>query len=146
MAVGDTCVSWLSYTSTNTISFKSHGLLFSHASAEARDKNTPERKVASTGDLKTTKSWVPHTHHWATWAGPMGKEEIASNQHFLFFPQCFIPFRRNITPFEPQWNFHFQMLSILTRLKFSFLPKAWKWKSYGEDFNKCWWPPILTAC
>ena len=31
-------------------SFLSHRLLFSHASAEVRDENTPERKVASTGD------------------------------------------------------------------------------------------------
>ena len=31
-------------------SFQSHRLLFSHASAEVRGENTPERKVASTGD------------------------------------------------------------------------------------------------
>ena len=31
-------------------SFQSQRLLFSHASAEVRDVNTPERKVASTGD------------------------------------------------------------------------------------------------
>ena len=30
--------------------FPSHQLLFSHASAEVRGENTPERKVASTGD------------------------------------------------------------------------------------------------
>ena len=32
------------------LSFQSHRLLFSHASAEVRGENTPERKVASTGD------------------------------------------------------------------------------------------------
>ena len=31
-------------------SFQSHQLLFSHASAKVRGENTPERKVASTGD------------------------------------------------------------------------------------------------
>ena len=31
--------------------FPSHQLLFSHASAEVRGKNTPERKFASTEDL-----------------------------------------------------------------------------------------------
>ena len=41
------CVSWLSHTSTNTF-FQSHGLLFSHASADVRGENTPERKFAST--------------------------------------------------------------------------------------------------
>ena len=30
--------------------FQSHRLLFSHASAEVRGENTPERKFASTGD------------------------------------------------------------------------------------------------
>ena len=40
--------SWLSQTSTNTTSFQSHQLLFSHASAEVRGKNTPGRKFAST--------------------------------------------------------------------------------------------------
>ena len=29
---------------------QSHQLLFSHVSAEVRGENTPERKVASTGD------------------------------------------------------------------------------------------------
>ena len=32
------------------ISFQSHRLLFSHASAEVRGENTAERKVATTGD------------------------------------------------------------------------------------------------
>ena len=31
-------------------SFQSHRLLFSHASADVRGGNTPQRKVASTGD------------------------------------------------------------------------------------------------
>ena len=50
---GHICVSWLSHTSTNSFSFQSHQLLFllfPHAPADVRDENTPERKVASTGD------------------------------------------------------------------------------------------------
>ena len=35
---------------THKFSFQSHRLLFSHASAEVRGENTPERKVASTRD------------------------------------------------------------------------------------------------
>ena len=34
----------------HNFSFQSHRLLFSHASAEVRGENTPEKKVASTGD------------------------------------------------------------------------------------------------
>ena len=34
----------------HNFSFQSHRLLFSHASAEVRSENTPERRVASTGD------------------------------------------------------------------------------------------------
>ena len=34
----------------HNFSFQSHQLLFSHASAQERGENTPERKVTSTGD------------------------------------------------------------------------------------------------
>ena len=30
-----------------------------------------------------------------------GNWENASYKHFLLFPQCFIPYRSKITPFEP---------------------------------------------
>ena len=43
-------ISWRSVTHMYNFSFQSHQLLFSHASAEVRGKNMPERKVASTGD------------------------------------------------------------------------------------------------
>ena len=51
MAVGDAYVfpGFLTPVLTQ-ISFQSHQLLFSHALAEVRGKNTAERKVASTGD------------------------------------------------------------------------------------------------
>ena len=52
MAVGDAHVlpGFLTPVLTDYFSFQSHRLLFSHASAEVRGENTPERKVASTGD------------------------------------------------------------------------------------------------
>ena len=51
----------------HNLSFQSHRLLFSHASAELRGKNTPERKFASTGDqthnhqvISPTRSTLSH--------------------------------------------------------------------------------------
>ena len=51
----------------HNFSFQSHRLLFSHASAEVRGENTPERKVASTGDrthnhqvMSPTRSTLSH--------------------------------------------------------------------------------------
>ena len=41
---------FLAFSHRYNVSFQSHGLLFLHASAEVRGENTPERKVASTGD------------------------------------------------------------------------------------------------
>ena len=51
MAVGDAYVFPGFLTPVLTLLFfQSHPLLFSHASAEVRGENTPERKVASTWD------------------------------------------------------------------------------------------------
>ena len=69
------CVSWLSHTRTNT-TFLSKAtdyiVLFSHASAEVRGENTPERKFVSTGDrthnhqvMSPTRS--PLSHLAGTW-------------------------------------------------------------------------------
>ena len=44
------CFLAFSHQHSHSISFQSHQLLFSHASAEVRGKNMPERKVASTAD------------------------------------------------------------------------------------------------
>ena len=52
MVVGDAYVFQGFLTPVLTqLFFPNHRLLFSHASAEVRGKNTPERKVPSTGDL-----------------------------------------------------------------------------------------------
>ena len=51
MAVGDTYVFPGFLTPVlHDFTFQSQRLLFAHASAEVRGDNTPERKVASTGD------------------------------------------------------------------------------------------------
>ena len=51
MAVGDAHVFPGSLTpELIQVSFQSHRLLFSHALAEVRGENTPERKFALTGD------------------------------------------------------------------------------------------------
>ena len=44
------CFLAFSHQYMHNFSFQSHRLLFSHASAEVRDENTPERKFASTRD------------------------------------------------------------------------------------------------
>ena len=51
----------------HNFSFQSHRILFSHASAEVRGENTPQRKVSSTGDrthnhlvMSPTRSPVSH--------------------------------------------------------------------------------------
>ena len=46
------------------------------------------------------------------------KGENAGNQHFLLFPQCFLPHHREKSPFQQHLFCHLQMLSIWTSLKF----------------------------
>ena len=69
MAVGDAHVfpGFITPVLTTFLS-KSHRLLFLHASAEVKGENTPERKVASTGDrthnhpvMSPTRSPLSHT-------------------------------------------------------------------------------------
>ena len=68
MAVGDAHVlpGFLTPVLTQ-ISFQSHRLLFSHASAEVKGENTPERNFASTGSrthnhqvMSPTRSRLSH--------------------------------------------------------------------------------------
>ena len=40
----------------------------------------------------------------------VGKGENAGNQHFLLFPQCFLPYQIQILPFSPNLNCRLQML------------------------------------
>ena len=48
----------------------------------------------------------------------VGKGENAGNQHFLLFPQCFLPILYRISIFKLHLLFRLQMLSIWTRPQF----------------------------
>ena len=49
------------------------------------------------------------------------KGENAGDQHFLFFPQCFLPIQRQILSFVQRTIFRLQMLSIKASLLFCHL-------------------------
>ena len=46
------------------------------------------------------------------------KKEIARNEQFLLFPQCFLPVLRTFSHFNETWNCHLQTLSVWKSLKF----------------------------
>ena len=48
----------------------------------------------------------------------LGKGEIALNEQFLLFPQCFLPFWRTFCHFHQIWNCRLQTLSVWKYLKF----------------------------
>ena len=53
-----------------------------------------------------------------------GLENTGSNQHFLLFPQCFLPYLEGKSTFKQHLLCCLQMLSIWTRLKFCSLVKS----------------------
>ena len=48
----------------------------------------------------------------------VGKGEIARNEQFLFFPQCFLPFLRAFCHFCQIQNYYLPSLSVWKSLKF----------------------------
>ena len=54
----------------------------------------------------------------------IGKGENAGNQHFLLFPQCFLPFPEQISIFQSPLFCRLEMLSIWTGLKFCRVVKS----------------------
>ena len=46
----------------------------------------------------------------------VGKGENAGNQHFLLFPQCFLPFRKEISKFQSCLFCRLHMVSICVSL------------------------------
>ena len=54
----------------------------------------------------------------------VGKGENAGNQHFLLFPQCFLPIPKRISIFKLHLFCCLQMLSIWTSLKICRLVKG----------------------
>ena len=53
----------------------------------------------------------------------VGKGEIARNEQFLLFPQCFLPICRTFCHFHPIWNCRMQTLSVWFSLKFVVLER-----------------------
>ena len=54
----------------------------------------------------------------------VGKEEIARNEQFLLFPQCFLPCWRTFCHFHQIRNCHLQTLSVWKSLKFVVLERV----------------------
>ena len=77
------------------LSFQSHRLLFSHASAEVRGENTPERKVASTGDrthnhqvTSPTRSPLSHLGGVIATEGQRACHEFCNRNTVLHYCSC----------------------------------------------------------
>ena len=55
----------------------------------------------------------------------VGKGEIARNEQFLLFPQCFLPVWRTLCHFYQIWNCRLQTLLVWKSLKFVVWEKAY---------------------
>ena len=75
----------------------------------------------------------------------VGKGENAGNQHFLLFPQCFLPVQREIATSEPQWNLRQQMLLIQTLLNFAVFLRFFQHYLWCHHLT-CRHVKILTFC
>ena len=62
--------------------------------------------------LFTTQSKLLLTLRKKPYENIVGKGENAGNQHFLFFPQCFLPIPKRISVFKLHLFCRLQMLSI----------------------------------
>ena len=60
----------------------------------------------------TTQSRLLTTLKKKPFENDVGKGENAGNQHFLLFPQCFLPYQRQKSSFELLLLCRLQMLSI----------------------------------
>ena len=91
MAVGDAYVFPGFLTPVLTLlSFQSHRLLFSHASAEVRGENTPERKVASTWDRTHNHQVMSLTRSPLSHPGGSIEEGVRLVSNFVQrMPRCF---------------------------------------------------------
>ena len=66
-----------------------------------------------------------------------GKGEIARNEQFLLFPQCFLPVRRTYYYFHKLWNCRLQTFSVCTSLKFVVWKRVKHWSVVTES-NRCY--------
>ena len=98
MLVGDACVfpGFLTPVLTQLF-FKSHLVHFSQASAEVRSENTPEKLPQPSLELTTTRLWVWHAHHWATWVGLLfGKGLVMIRKYFQLGKSKILTFGRKL--------------------------------------------------
>ena len=103
MAVGDAHVFPGILTPVLTqLSFQGNRLLFSHASAEVRGKNTPERKIASIGSQTHNRQVMSPTHTPFSHLG--GVKGLRTK---------LICLKRKISLFEPILNFALSNATLL---------------------------------
>ena len=83
---------------------------------------------------------LTHSHNWhllmplgnKPFENTMGKGEIACNEQFLLFPQCFLPIWITFCHFHQIWNCRLQTLSVCRSLKFV----VWSWvKHYSIQYS-----------
>ena len=72
----------------------------------------------------------------------VGKGENAGNQHYLLFPQCFLPFPKHISIFYLTLGCRLQMLSIWTGLKFCGFVKS----SFSQTIAHALVIPEILSC
>ena len=73
-------------------------------------------RVCTTGILKTL--WEKEKLHYRYFENTVGKKEIARNEQFLLFPQCFLPIWRTFCHFHRIQNCRLQTLLVWKSLKF----------------------------
>ena len=77
--------------------------------------------------LFTTQSQLLMTLRSKPFENIVGEGEIAVNQHFLLFPQCFLPFPKQFSVVQTHLFCCLQMLSIWTGLKLCRLVMDLSW-------------------
>ena len=75
----------------HNLSFQCHRLLFSHASAEVGGENTPERKVASTGDRTHNHVRSPTHSPLSHQGGQKSTSEVRSFLGLVNYKARYIP-------------------------------------------------------
>ena len=81
-----------------------------HQYHQSSESESVKRLTAQSRFLTTLKK-KPSEKHCGK------KEKNAGNQHFLIFPQCFLPFSKQISIFYAHLFCRLQMLTIGTSLK-----------------------------
>ena len=94
----------------------------------------------------------PHTHTPPSTEKPLEnfveKGENAGNQHFLLFPQCFLPFTKQISNFQSTFTLSYAHALNLDKSVILSFGKKLKMKRRNEEYNciigsicgSCHWP------